>query len=245
MVSTIPLAFIIGLAVSSLSAQSSFAIGAFVNSTLGSIIEMLIYFLSIWKGLSDLTTAGITGAILGNVCSIVIFFFYLDIQVLLIPAVSMIAGGIKYRQLRFNPIATGASGSLLLISVIGACVPTVRLLTLVSSRPQIFYSVYANYDLNCAECSATLNSTEEWDVSCTECSYQEATKEGSVYNDLARPLSWFCACLLPIAYIIGCLFTLKTHSCIYFCCFFKITLVVMYDKQYFKKHYGAEEDPTA
>lgn len=133
----------------------------------------------------------------------------------------MIAGGIKYRQLRFNPIATGASGSLLLISVIGACVPTVRLLTLVSSRPQIFYSVYANYDLNCAECSAAFNSTEEWDVSCTECSYQEATKEGSVYNDLARPLSWFCACLLPIAYIIGCLFTLKTHSCIYFCCFFK------------------------
>eukprot|EP01105_Mastigella_eilhardi_P019358 TRINITY_DN4548_c0_g1_i1.p1 TRINITY_DN4548_c0_g1~~TRINITY_DN4548_c0_g1_i1.p1 ORF type:complete len:629 (+),score=146.14 TRINITY_DN4548_c0_g1_i1:58-1887(+) len=203
MVATVPLAFYIGLAVSALSRQSSFAVGAFTNSILGSLIELLLYGLSIYRGLTALTLSGVTGAILGSA--------------LLLPALSMIAGGIKYRQLRFNPVAAAASGSLLLISVIGALMPT------------IFYAVFASYDLDCDECKMSLNATIDLNVQCQGCKYEEDQDAGSVYKTKAVPLAYLCAAILPFAYVVGCLFTLKTHS-------------YLYGKEYFEAHYPSHED---
>lgn len=111
LVATVPLSFLIGAAISSLSAQTTFAVGAFVNAIFGSGIEVVLYTLAISRGLNDLTQAGITGAILGSA--------------ILLPAVAMIAGGIKHKQMRFNPVATSTSGALLLISAIGVLAPTV------------------------------------------------------------------------------------------------------------------------
>jgi hypothetical protein len=41
---------------------------------------------------------------------------------------------------------------------------------------------------------------------------QVAYSSDSVYNDFVVPLMFVCAILLPIAYIIGLVFTLKTHA---------------------------------
>ncbi|KAH3760140.1 DUF307 family protein [Pelomyxa schiedti] len=203
LIATVPLAFTIGQAISSLSAKSSFAIGAFLNSMLGSIIELILYTISLAKGLTDLTASGVTGALLGSA--------------ILLPAISMIVGGIKYSELRFNPIATATSGSLLLVSVVGALVPT------------IFYAVYADYNLDCTECDGDLISGDgsrerTVNMTCTGCQMGEDTGTGSAYQEAALPLSWLCACLLPLAYLVGCIFALKTHS-------------YMYDKKFFEQNF--------
>lgn len=206
---TVPLSFLIGWAISALSAQTTFAVGAFVNAIFGSGIEVVLYSLAIYRGLNDLTQAGITGAILGSA--------------ILLPALAMIVGGIKHRQLRFNPVATSTSGALLLISVIGVLAPT------------LFYMSYAHYDLNCDICSLSwgTNFTTERNLTCTGCNYREDPNfsKDPIYTALALPLSWFCAVVMPLAYIVGLVFTLKTHS-------------YMYERQYFEKHFRGTVDKS-
>jgi calcium/proton exchanger cax len=90
----------------SLSAQTSFAVGAFLNATFGSMIEILLSLFAILNGsLNGLVQASVTGTILG--------------MMLLLPGLSMFAGGLKYKEMRFNPATAGVSGVLLLISIVG------------------------------------------------------------------------------------------------------------------------------
>jgi Ca2+:H+ antiporter len=91
---------------SSLSAQTSFAIGAFLNATFGSMIEIILSMFAILDGgLNGLVQASVTGTILG--------------MMLLLPGLSMLFGGIKYKEMHFNPASAGVSGVLLLLSIVG------------------------------------------------------------------------------------------------------------------------------
>ena len=47
---------------SSLSAQTSFSVGAVLNATFGSIIELILYFSALFGGLSDVVQASVTGS---------------------------------------------------------------------------------------------------------------------------------------------------------------------------------------
>ncbi len=84
LLSIVPLAYYIGMALSSISAQTSLAVGAVLNATFGSIIELILFFNALGKGFTELTVAAVTGGLLGNM--------------LLLPGLSMIVGGIKYRN---------------------------------------------------------------------------------------------------------------------------------------------------
>jgi Ca2+:H+ antiporter len=186
----IPISFYIGMAVSSIAAQTNYIIGAFLNAGFGTIVEVLLYVMALKKGkLDTLVQYGVTGALLSNM--------------LLLPGLSMIAGGFKYKEQRFNPSAAGVSSVMLLVSVLGAFTPT------------IFYTIYGNHSLNCSLCTtASHNST--MDLSCKVCVYEQlALDEDPMYTAGARPLMYFCAAILPICYIVGLIFTLKTHSHIF------------------------------
>lgn len=90
----------------SISVQSTFAVGAVLNATFGSIIELILYCSAITKGtLDQLVQSAVTGSLLTTM--------------LLLPGVSMIFGGLKYKEQRFNATAAGVSSVLLIISVIG------------------------------------------------------------------------------------------------------------------------------
>lgn len=92
--SVIPLAYFIGMAVSSISAQSSLGVGAVINATFGSIVEIILFALALVEGKSEL----VEGSFIGN--------FLLGL--LLLPGVSMLAGGIKRKEQRFNVKSAGA-----------------------------------------------------------------------------------------------------------------------------------------
>lgn len=177
-----------GTAISSISVQTSFAIGAVLNATFGSIIEIIMYIIALINGLNHVVQNAITGCLLSNM--------------LLIPGISMFFGGFKYREQYFNQRAAGVSSVMLFISVLGVF------------SPSLFYQIYGSYELDCRSC--TPNATSAAPLECTGCQYIEKDLyTDDVYLNHARPLMYLCSAILPIAYIIGLIFTHKTHSWIY------------------------------
>jgi Ca2+:H+ antiporter len=91
--SVIPLSYFIGMGVSSVSAQSSMGLGAVINATFGSIIEIILYAVALISGKSALVEGALIGSILAGV--------------LLMPGCSMISGAVKRKEQRFNAKSAG------------------------------------------------------------------------------------------------------------------------------------------
>lgn len=108
--SVIPLSYFIGMAVSSVSAQTSMAVGSVINATFGSIIEIILYGIALMGGKSALVEGSLIGSIL--------------VGVLLLPGLAMIAGGFKRKEQRFNAKSAGVTSTMLIMAIIGALSPT-------------------------------------------------------------------------------------------------------------------------
>lgn len=91
--SVIPLSYFIGMGVSSVSAQTSMAVGAVINATFGSIIEIILYAIALMGGKSTLVEGSLIGSIL--------------VGVLLLPGSAMVGGGIKRKEQKFNAKSAG------------------------------------------------------------------------------------------------------------------------------------------
>ncbi|KAF9112079.1 hypothetical protein BGX27_003997 [Mortierella sp. AM989] len=86
--SVIPLSYFIGMAVSSISAQSSLGMGAVINATFGSIIEIILYSVALTQGKGLITEGALIGSFLAGL--------------LLMPGMSMMSGAIKKKEQKFN-----------------------------------------------------------------------------------------------------------------------------------------------
>ncbi|KAF9173800.1 hypothetical protein BGX20_002066 [Mortierella sp. AD010] len=86
--SVIPLSYFIGMAVSSISAQSSLGMGAVINATFGSIIEIILYSVALTEGKGLITEGALIGSFLAGL--------------LLMPGTSMMSGAVKKKEQRFN-----------------------------------------------------------------------------------------------------------------------------------------------
>jgi Ca2+:H+ antiporter len=99
LMSTIPLAYFIGMAVSSITAQTgSIALGSVINATFGSIIEIILYCLAIMDGKERVVEGAIIGSML---CGL-----------LALPGVSMFSGGLRRKEQTFNAKAAGVSTTM-------------------------------------------------------------------------------------------------------------------------------------
>ncbi|KAG6372851.1 hypothetical protein JVT61DRAFT_7284 [Boletus reticuloceps] len=65
--SVIPLSYFIGMAVASISAQSSIGMGAVINATFGSFIEVILYSIALTQGKGHLVEGSIVGSLLAGV----------------------------------------------------------------------------------------------------------------------------------------------------------------------------------
>jgi len=77
----------------------SSTISALVNATFGNAVELFIAVFSLRAGLFALVTASITGSILLNV--------------LLLIGLAMLAGGLKFKEQKFNKDSAGLSSTML------------------------------------------------------------------------------------------------------------------------------------
>nr|DBA31437.1 TPA: hypothetical protein GDO54_007288 [Pyxicephalus adspersus] len=193
LLSIMPLSYYIGMAIASISAQSNFALGAVVNATFGSFIELTFYITALIKGArednkcyEEVVKSALTGTLLGCV--------------LFVPGLCMVIGGIKHQEQRFNSRSAGVGSALLFISVGGVFAPT------------LFSKVYGK--MICGDCmNFELNGTSKY--ICQNCNTQLAGQNSTAFYDDVRPLVYTVSILLPAAYVIGLIFTLKTHSHIY------------------------------
>ncbi|KAI8326071.1 hypothetical protein GQ54DRAFT_253752, partial [Martensiomyces pterosporus] len=129
LISTVPLAYFIGQAVSSISAQSSLGMGAVINATFGSIVEVILYCIALTQGKARLVEGALIGSLLAGL--------------MLMPGTSMIAGGIKHKVQRFNAKSAEVTATLIIMSIIGAFAPT------------LFYHTFAVPEFECQDEAAT------------------------------------------------------------------------------------------
>ena len=87
----IPVAGWIGRATEALAARVGEGLGALLNATFGNAAELIIAGIALSKGLTNVVKASITGSIIGNV--------------LLVLGLSIVLGGTKYKEQRFNRTA--------------------------------------------------------------------------------------------------------------------------------------------
>lgn len=109
--SVIPLAYFIGQAVASISAQSSMGVGAAINALFSTVVEVYLYCIALSEGKGRLVEGSIVGSIFAGV--------------VLMPGMSMCTGGLKRKTQRFNAQSAGVTSTMLLFAVIAAFAPTI------------------------------------------------------------------------------------------------------------------------
>jgi len=93
-----------------ISQRVSSTISALINATFGNVIEFFIAIFSLRAGLVEMVKASIIGSIILNV--------------LLLIGLSMVFGGLKYKEQHFNKDSAGLSSTMLIIAVAGLVLPS-------------------------------------------------------------------------------------------------------------------------
>lgn len=192
----IPLAYFIGQAVASISAQSSMGVGATINAFFSTVVEVFLYCVALKEGKAALVEGSIIGSIFAGI--------------LFLPGLSMCFGAIKRKTQRFNVKSAGVTSTMLLFAVIGAFGPT------------LFYQMYGSHEMRCHQCidtdpsiSHVQGSTRGADRDCRRCYFdQTPALQDRFYAEAVRPYMWFASVCLFFSYIVGLLFTLRTHAAV-------------------------------
>ncbi|CAI6022517.1 calcium/proton exchanger [Cohnella sp. JJ-181] len=113
-VSAIAVVFVAGFLGKATEAVSHYAgqrLGGFLNATFGNAAELIIAIFLVKEGLFEMVKASLTGSIIGNL--------------LLVLGASAFAGGLKYKEQKFNVHLAGQNASLMLLGVIALFVPAI------------------------------------------------------------------------------------------------------------------------
>jgi Ca2+:H+ antiporter len=110
-IAIIPAAGWIGRATEALAFRVGEGLGGLLNATFGNAAELIIAGIALYKGHISVVKASITGSIIGNI--------------LLVLGLSILLGGVKHKEQRFNK--TGASTTVISLSLaaIALIIPTV------------------------------------------------------------------------------------------------------------------------
>ncbi|KAJ7505531.1 hypothetical protein B0H11DRAFT_1796360 [Mycena galericulata] len=186
LLSVIPLSYFIGMAVASISAQSSIGMGAVINATFGSIIEIILYGLMLKEAKGHLVEGSIVGSLLAGV--------------LLMPGMSMCSSALRRKEQKFNAKSAGVTSMMLIMAIIGTLAPT------------LFYQTYGNFQLICTGCPSTPRTGDQPWI-CDSCYYKHPDPvDDPFYQSTVKSLMYFCAAILVFSYLIGLWFSLRTHA---------------------------------
>ena len=186
LLSIIPLAYFIGQAVASISAQSSMGVGATINAFFSTVVEVFLYCVALNQKKAQLVEGSIIGSIFAGI--------------LFLPGLSMCFGALKRKTQRFNVKSAGVTSTMLLFAVIAAFGPT------------LFYQIYGSHELVCASCVRHSHGLEK-EQDCRRCYYsQTPAVDNDFYTQAVQPYTWIAAALLFLSYVVGLLFTLRTHA---------------------------------
>lgn len=105
----LPLAGWMGKATEHLAEHTGEGVGGLLNATFGNAAELIIAFAAMRKGLYEVVKASLTGSIIGNI--------------LLVAGLSILAGGLKFKQQSFQAGAARMQSTLLTLAAISLIIP--------------------------------------------------------------------------------------------------------------------------
>lgn len=106
----IPLAAWMGTATEEIAVVAGPSLGGLLNATFGNATELIIALIALNAGLVNVVKATITGSIIGNL--------------LLVMGLSMLLGGLRYKEQEFQPIVARVNASSMNLAVIAILLPT-------------------------------------------------------------------------------------------------------------------------
>ncbi|QSJ15574.1 calcium/proton exchanger [Nostoc sp. UHCC 0702] len=106
----LPLAAWMGTATEEIAVVVGPTLGGLLNATFGNATELIIALIALNAGLVDVVKASITGSIIGNL--------------LLVMGLSMLLGGLRYKEQKFESIVARVNASSMNLAVIAILLPT-------------------------------------------------------------------------------------------------------------------------
>jgi Ca2+:H+ antiporter len=106
----VPLAAFMGTATEEIAVVVGPNLGGLLNATFGNATELILAFVALKGGLVSVVKATITGSIISNL--------------LLVMGLSMLLGGIRYKEQEFQPIAARLNASAMNLAVVAILLPT-------------------------------------------------------------------------------------------------------------------------
>ena len=110
-IAIIPLAGWMGRATEHLAEHLGQGIGGLLNATFGNAAELIIALFALYKGLTGVVKASITGSIIGNI--------------LLVLGLSFVFGGAKFPKQQFSRTAASTTATALSLAAIALTIPTI------------------------------------------------------------------------------------------------------------------------
>jgi Ca2+:H+ antiporter len=107
----LPLAGLMGEATEHLAHHSGPAIGGLLNATFGNAAELIIAFMALRAGETEIVKASITGSILGNM--------------LMVLGLAMFVGGWRHKELVFNRMSAEMGSGMMVLAVVALVIPAI------------------------------------------------------------------------------------------------------------------------
>ncbi|MDX2232775.1 MAG: calcium/proton exchanger [Leptolyngbyaceae cyanobacterium bins.349] len=114
-VAIVPLAIWLSTATEEIAVTLGPAIGGLLNAIFGNATELIIAIVALKEGLVDIVKASITGTIVSNL--------------LLVMGLSMLLGGLRYKEQEFKPVVARVNGSTMTLAVIAIVLPATVITT--------------------------------------------------------------------------------------------------------------------
>jgi len=110
-VAILPLAGLMGEATEHLTHHTGPGVGGLLNASFGNAAELIIAFMALRAGETEIVKASLTGSIIGNM--------------LMVLGLAMLLGGWKRKELVFNRLGAESASSMMVLAVVGLVIPTV------------------------------------------------------------------------------------------------------------------------
>jgi Ca2+:H+ antiporter len=107
----LPLAGLMGEATEHITHHTGPGIGGLMNASFGNAAELIIAFIALRAGETEIVKASLTGSIIGNM--------------LMVLGLSMLLGGWKHKELKFSRIAGESSSSVMVLAVVALVIPAI------------------------------------------------------------------------------------------------------------------------
>lgn len=121
-VAILPLAAWMGTATEEIAVVVGPTLGGLMNATFGNATELIIALVALNAGFVDVVKASLTGSIIGNL--------------LLVMGLSMLLGGLRYKEQEFQPVVARVNASSMNLAVIALLLPTAVNITSAGIEPK-------------------------------------------------------------------------------------------------------------